>query len=403
MEYSVPSPTTATALDGSERRAAFGLAAIYAIRMLGLFLVLPVFTLHAQDYPDYTPLLAGLAIGAYGLSQALLQIPFGVLSDRLGRKPVITAGLLLFALGSAWSALAGSVLGILIGRALQGAGAIAGPVLALAADLTREEHRTRVMATIGASIGLSFVAALVLGPVISRHLGLAGIFWVTVALALACLALLHLLVPTPRVSRVHGDTEPVPGRLAGVLGNPDLLRIDVGILALHFVMTALFVALPLQLRDGVGLAADQHWKVYLVVLALSIALMVPVVVFAERRQRTREAFLGAITTAALAQLALLLPHGGVLPLAAVLVLYFAAFNVLEATLPSLIARIAPAESKGSAMGVYATAQFLGAFLGGAGGGAALGLGGPPAVFALSATVLAGWLAVAVGMRAPHRL
>ena len=403
MEYSVPSPTAAATLDGPERRAAIGLAAIYAIRMLGLFLVLPVFTLHAQDYPDYTPLLAGLAIGAYGLSQALLQIPFGVLSDRLGRKPVITAGLLLFALGSAWSALAGSVLGILVGRALQGAGAIAGPVLALAADLTREEHRTRVMATIGASIGLSFAAALVLGPVISRHLGLAGIFWVTAALALACLALLHLRVPTPRVSRVHGDTEPVPGRLAGVLRDPDLLRIDVGILALHFVMTALFVALPLQLRDEVGLAADQHWRVYLAVLALSIALMVPVVVLAERRRRTREVFLGAITAAALAQLALLLPHGGVLPLAAVLVLYFAAFNVLEATLPSLIARIAPAESKGSAMGVYATAQFLGAFLGGAGGGAALGLGGPSAVFALSALVLAGWLAVAVGMRAPHRL
>lgn len=404
METSVPSPSPATTLDGPERRAAFGLAAIYAIRMLGLFLVLPVFTLHAQDYPDYTPLLAGLAMGAYGLSQALLQIPFGVLSDRLGRKPVITAGLLLFALGSAWSALASSVLGILIGRALQGAGAIAGPVLALAADLTREEHRTRVMATIGASIGLSFVAALVLGPVISRHLGLAGIFWVTVALALACLALLHLLVPTPRASRVHGDAEPVPGRLAEVLRNPDLLRIDVGILALHFVMTALFVALPLQLRDEVGLAPDQHWRVYLAVLALSIAVMVPVVVFAERHRRTREAFLGAITAAALAQLALLLlPHGGVLALAAVLVLYFGAFNVLEATLPSLIARIAPAESKGSAMGVYATAQFLGAFLGGAGGGAALGLGGPPAVFALSAMVLAGWLAVAVGMRAPHRL
>ena len=400
MEYSAPSRTAAAALDRPERRAAIGLAAIYAIRMLGLFLILPVFTLYAQDYPDYTPLLAGLAIGAYGLSQALLQIPFGVLSDRLGRKPVITAGLLLFALGSAWSALAGSVLGILVGRALQGAGAIAGPVLALAADLTREEHRTRVMATIGASIGLSFAAALVLGPVISRRLGLTGIFWVTAALALASLALLHLLVPTPRVSHVHGDTEPVPGRLAGVLRDPDLLRIDVGILSLHFVMTALFVALPLLLRDQAGLAADQHWRVYHAVLALSIALMVPFVVLAERRGRTREVFLAAIAAATLAQLALLLPHGGVLALAAVLVLYFTAFNVLEATLPSLIARIAPAESKGSAMGVYATAQFLGAFLGGAGGGAALGFGGPPAVFALSALVLAGWLGVAVRMRAP---
>ncbi len=390
-------------LAGTERRAALGLAAIYASRMLGLFLILPVFTLYAQEYPDYTPLLAGLAMGAYGLSQALLQIPFGVLSDRLGRKPVITAGLLLFAAGSVWAALATSVVGILIGRAIQGAGAIAGPVLALAADLTREEHRTRVMAVIGASIGLSFAAALVVGPVLGRHLGLGGIFWVTAGLAIAGLAVLHLLVPTPQVSRVRRDAEPVPAQLGGVLRNPDLLRLDAGILALHFVMTALFVALPLLLRDQVGIDSDHHWVLYLAVLVLSVALMVPFVVLAERHRRMKAVFVGAVGAAALAQVGLFLPGPDTVRVVALLVLYFTAFNVLEATLPSLVARIAPPHSKGSAMGVYATSQFLGAFLGGAAGGWALGLGGPQAVFAVSALALAAWLAVAAGMRAPAHL
>lgn len=403
MNDGKPNRPPAVDLAGVERRAALGLAAIYASRMFGLFLVLPVFTLYAQDYPDYTPLLAGLAIGAYGLSQALLQIPFGVLSDRLGRKPVITAGLLLFAAGSVWSALATSVVGILIGRAIQGAGAIAGPVLALAADLTREEHRTRVMAVIGASIGLSFAAALVVGPVLGRHLGLAGIFWVTAALALTGLAVLHLLVPTPRVSRVHRDAEPVPAQLGEVLRNPDLLRLDVGILALHFVMTALFVALPLLLRDQVGIDSDHHWVVYLGVLALSVGLMVPFVILAERRRRMKAVFVGAVAAAALAQVGLMLPDAGTVRVVALLVLYFTAFNVLEATLPSLIARVAPPQSKGSAMGVYATAQFLGAFLGGATGGWALGQGGPQAVFGVSALALALWLGVAATMRAPRHL
>jgi predicted MFS family arabinose efflux permease len=403
MNDGKPNRPPAVDLAGVERRAALGLAAIYASRMFGLFLVLPVFTLYAQDYPDYTPLLAGLAIGAYGLSQALLQIPFGVLSDRLGRKPVITAGLLLFAAGSVWSALATSVVGILIGRAIQGAGAIAGPILALAADLTREEHRTRVMAVIGASIGLSFAAALVVGPVLGRHVGLAGIFWVTAALALTGLAVLHLLVPTPRVSRVHRDAEPVPAQLGEVLRNPDLLRLDVGILALHFVMTALFVALPLLLRDQVGIDSDHHWVVYLGVLALSVGLMVPFVVLAERRRRMKAVFVAAVAAAALAQVGLMLPDAGTVRVVALLVLYFTAFNVLEATLPSLIARVAPPQSKGSAMGVYATAQFLGAFLGGATGGWALGQGGPQAVFGVSALALALWLGVAATMRAPRHL
>jgi len=396
-------PRTAVSLGAVERRAAVGLAAIFASRMLGLFLVLPVFTLFAQAYPDYSPVLAGLAIGAYGLTQAVLQIPFGMVSDRLGRKPVITVGLILFALGSAWSALAGSLLGVLIGRAIQGAGAISGPVLALAADLTREEHRTKVMAVIGTSIGLSFAIALVAGPVLGRHVGLAGLFWATAGLALAGLAILHLYVPTPRESHVHRDAEPVASQFGAVLRDTQLLRLDFGILVLHFVMTGLFVALPLLLRDQLALPGDRHWAVYLGVLTLSVALMVPFVVIAERRRQIKGVFVGAVVAAMLAQLGLMLPGAGEARVYTLLVLYFAAFNVLEATLPSLIAKVAPPQSKGTAMGVYSTAQFLGAFLGGATGGWALGHGGPHTVFAACSAALGAWVLVAATMKTPRYL
>lgn len=392
-----------TSLAARERRAALGLAAIFASRMLGLFLVLPIFTLYAEAYPDYSPALAGLAMGAYGLTQALLQIPFGVLSDHLGRKPVITAGLVLFALGSAWAALAGSLLGVVLGRALQGAGAIAGPVLALAADLTREEHRTKTMAVIGASIGLAFALALVAGPVVGRAVGLSGVFWVTAGLAVAGLAVLHLYVPTPAVSRLHRDAEPVPAQLAQVLTDGQLVRLDVGVLVLHFVMTAVFVALPFLLRDGLGMPAEGHWQVYLQVLLLSVLLMVPFIVLAERRRRLKEVFAGAVVVAALAQAGLMLPEPGVARVIALLVVYFAAFNVLEASLPSLVSRVAPAHGKGTAMGVFSTSQFLGAFFGGATGGWLLGHGGTGAVFLACAGALSLWAVVAITMPAPRYL
>jgi predicted MFS family arabinose efflux permease len=393
----------AVSLAATERRTAIGLAAIFASRMLGLFLVLPVFTLYAQAYPDYGPVLAGLAIGAYGLTQAVLQIPFGMLSDRLGRKPVITVGLLLFALGSVWSALASSLLGVLLGRAIQGAGAIAGPVLALAADLTREDHRTKVMAVIGTSIGLSFALALVAGPVLGRSVGLAGIFWLTAALALLGLLVLHLYVPDPEHTRVHRDAEPVPGQFGSVLRDPELLRLDGGIFVLHLVMTAVFVALPLLLRDEVGLPADRHWEVYLAVLPLSVVLMIPFVVVAERYRRMKPVFVGAVAIAALAQIGLMLPGATGTRVFLLLVVYLAAFNVLEASLPSLVSKVAPSQSKGTAMGIYSTAQFLGAFVGGATGGWTLAQGGPRAVFAVCAGALGLWVVFAATMKKPRYL
>jgi MFS family permease len=262
------------AFTGSEGRAAAGLAGIYALRMLGLFVILPVFAVQAQSLAGATPLLIGLAIGAYGLTQAMLQIPFGLLSDRIGRKPIIFAGLVLFAVGSVVAAMSGSIHGVILGRVLQGSGAIAAAVMALTADLTREEVRTRAMAGIGVSIGLSFALALVLGPALTHWIGLSGIFWFTALLALGGILILALVVPNPDHTGVHRDAEPVIGQLGGVLRNPELLRLDFGIFCLHLSMTSLFLVVPLALRDH-GLPVGHHWWIYLPVLALSIGLMVP--------------------------------------------------------------------------------------------------------------------------------
>ena len=386
-----------------ERRAALSLGSIYASRMLGLFMILPVFSLYAADLEGYTPALAGLAIGMYGLTQALLQIPFGMLSDRIGRKPVITAGLIIFVVGSVVAALSDDIHGVIIGRGLQGAGAIAAAVMALAADLTREEHRTKAMAVIGMSIGLAFTLSLIAGPVLGAKLGLPGIFWATAGLAILSLAILHLAVPTPAITRVHRDAEPVPEQFREVLRDGQLLRLDAGILLLHMIMTATFVALPLVIRDYGGLDADEHWKVYLGVLFASVLLMVPFVLLAERHRRIKQVFIGAILALGLAQFGMLNVHDGLLNLLLFMVLYFGAFNILEASLPSLVSKVAPPQSKGTAMGVYSSSQFLGAFLGGAAGGWMLQHHGTGGVFALCVAMAVLWLLLALTMRSPRHL
>jgi len=391
-------------LTGSEQRAAAGLAGIYALRMLGLFLILPVFAVQAQSLAGATPLLIGLAIGAYGLTQALLQIPFGLLSDRIGRKPVIFAGLVLFALGSVVAAMSDSIQGVLIGRVLQGSGAIAAAVMALTADLTREEVRTRAMAGIGISIALSFALALVLGPALAHWVGLGGIFWLTAALALGGILILALVVPTPDHTSVHRDAEPVVGQLGGVLRNRELLRLDFGIFCLHLSMTSLFLVVPLALRDH-GLPVGHHWWIYLPVLILSMAIMVPFIIQAETRGRMRPVFLGAVLTLATAMMGLYFfaAGTGIAVVALWLVPFFTAVNLLEASLPSLISKMAPAAAKGTAMGVYSTSQFIGAFCGGALGGWVHQVWGENGVFLLAAVVVLIWFAVAWPMGNPGRL
>jgi len=391
-----------TPMTRTERRSAVALAGIFALRMLGLFLILPVFALHAKQMPDATPLLTGIAIGAYGLTQALLQIPAGMLSDRIGRKPVIFAGLVLFAMGSIVAATAEGILGIIVGRAVQGSGAIAAAVMALTADLTREEVRTRAMAGIGMSIGAAFAVALVLGPAISHWVGLEGLFWFSAWLAGGGILILALFVPSPAHSSVHRDAEAVPGQFRGVLANRDLLRLDYGVLTLHMVMTALFLAVPLTLKAD-GLAAGHHWWVYLPVLVLSVVAMVPFIIQAEGKGRMRPVFLGAVLTLVVALLGLYGFHARMITIALALFLFFTAFNLLEAALPSLVAKTAPAAAKGTAMGVYSTSQFTGAFLGGVLGGWVHQHFGEGGVFLFGAGAALVWFLVAYAMSSPRQV
>lgn len=390
-------PNTMTPI---EKRATLALAGIMSLRMLGLFMILPIFVLFAHNYDGATPALIGLAIGIYGLTQALLQIPMGLLSDRWGRKPVITLGLLTFALGSVVAALSSSIFGVIIGRALQGAGAVAAAILALTADLTREQHRTKAMAILGMSIGMAFVSALVLGPVLSLWLGLAGIFWLIAVLAVLGIVILYLGIPTP-AARFHRDTEPVLTQFAQVLQNPELLRFNAGIFILHSMLTSLFTIVPLSLQHH--LAHHHHWWIYLPVMLLSILAMVPCIIVAEKYQRMKPIFVTAVAALLLAQLGFYWFHTTLLGSVVMLWLFFTAFNVLEASLPSLISKTAPADSKGTAMGVYASSQFFGAFLGGLGGGWLQQHYGVDTVFVFGMLMGSLWLLLAATMRAPRYL
>lgn len=378
-----------------ERRAGLGLAAIFALRMLGLFLILPVFAVHAAGIPGGDDLtLVGLAIGAYGLTQACLQIAYGVASDRFGRKPVIVFGLVLFVLGSVIAALADGIHMIIVGRVLQGAGAISAAVTALAADLTRDQHRTKVMAMIGSSIGLVFALSMVAAPLLYAVIGMDGIFWLTAVLAFAAIGVLLWVVP---------EAPPVPratGRFIDVLRDGQLMRLNFGVFALHLIQTTMWVMVPAALVTDGGLPITEHWKVYLPAVLLSFLVMVPAVILAERHDRMKAVFNAAIALLVLVQFGLWLAGDALISLALMLTLFFVAFNVLEATQPSWISRIAPPGSKGTALGVYNTLQSVGLFLGGLLGGW-LGKGfGPAAVSLFCAALALLWLALAASMAPP---
>jgi MFS family permease len=391
-----------TGLNEIERRGAFSLAGIFALRMLGLFLILPVFALYAEGLPDSTPMLVGMAIGVYGLTQALLQIPFGMLSDRIGRKPVMIVGLIIFALGSALAASADTIEGIILGRALQGSGAIAAVIMALAADLSREQRRLRMMAIIGMSIGVAFAVSLVLGPVLNAWIGVPGIFWLTAMLALMGVAIVLFVVPTPKESHFHRDAEAEPAQFGKVLRDRELLRLDFGIFTLHMILTALFLAYPLALRD-LGLATEHHWWVYLPVMLVAMVAMVPFVILAESKRRMKSMFVGGVGALGLSGLALYQFNASMVGMVLALVIFFTAFNLLEATLPSLVAKMAPGERKGTAMGVYSSSQFIGAFAGGLAGGWIQTHYGLAGVFLFCGAAALVWFTVAWGMEDPKYL
>lgn len=387
-------------MNRDEWRATLSLSGLYGLRMLGLFIILPVFAVYAEALPGGdSQVLVGLAIGIYGLAQALLQIPFGWASDRCGRKPVMVAGLLIFAAGSFVAAAASGIWGVIVGRLMQGAGAISAVAIALTADLTRESQRSKAMAIIGSTIGLAFALSLVAGPPLAARIGVDGLFALTGVLALAALAVVRWLVPDP-VGSAGAVRGPARGRLvadlAAVLGDRDLLRLNYGVLVLHAVLTALFLVVPVALRDA-GLAVSDHWQVYWPVLLASFVLMAPTLGWAERRARVRGAFLASIAVT-LASIVLLAAGLHSLPAIAIaLTLFFTGFNLLEAFLPSLVSRIAPEAMRGTAIGVYSTIQFLGIFLGGAIGGVLAHTGGLGAVLAFAALLTGVWLAIAPRM------
>ena len=386
-----------------ELRSALSLGLIFFIRMFGIFMIIPVFPLYAHQLKGATPFLIGVAIGVYGLTQALFQIPFGYLSDRFGRKPVITAGLLVFALGSGVAALSENIIGIIIGRSLQGVGAIGAAVMAFAADLIREDQRTKAMALIGISIGVAFAGAFIVGPALDHWLGLKGLFWLTAVLALSAIAILYLQVPQAAHISFHRECEPEPTQIVDIIRDAELLRLDVGILLLHLILTASFVVLPVILRDRIGLASAHHWKVYLPVLVFSALVVLPFVRHADRLRRTKEVFVSAVSLLFIAQIGLYFGYGVRGSFYVMLLLFFIAFNYLEANLPALVSRVAPADRKGTALGVYSMAQFLGIFFGGALGGWLHGRFGPQSVFLFCSALAAVWLPLAWRMSKPQDL
>ncbi|CAA0111855.1 Inner membrane transport protein YajR [Zhongshania aliphaticivorans] len=388
-------------MSAAERRSVASLATLYAFRMLGLFMLLPVLSLYASEYDHSTPVLVGLALGIYGLGQAALQVPLGMLSDRIGRKPVIIAGLILFAAGGVVAASADNIVTVIIGRLLQGTGAIASTLTALLADLTREQHRTKAMATIGLSIGVSFAVAMVLGPLVASEVGVSGLFLSTSILAVIGVFITLWLVPTPSTASVNGDSQSLRGLLVRCLQDRNLMRLNIGIFSLHAMLMAIFVIVPSLLEEQ-GLVANDHWKMYLPVMVLAFIAMVPLIIYAEKYNGMKTTFLSAIAALVLTLFASAWLAQEFWYLILMIALFFTAFNLLEASLPSLVSKTVCPGGKGTAMGVYSTFQFFGAFCGGAIGGGLLGRWGVSVLF-VGAAVLGGiWLIVAWGMAVPPK-
>ena len=378
-------------LNAAERRTVAVVGALYGVRMLGLFMLLPVLALYAEGLQGASLFLAGIAVGAYGLTQALLQIPVGVLSDRYGRVPVILTGLAIFACGSVVAATSTTIGGVIAGRALQGAGAIAAALTALLADATRDELRTRAMAVIGMCIGGSFVVSLVAGAPLAALIGVAGLFWVTAALAAGAMLLVLAALPAEARAAQRKARLSLAG-LQRAIRDPRLLELDFGIFILHLILTATFTAVPFLLRDGLGIAPDRQWALFLGAIAMSLAGTVALVLWTERGARPSRPFTIAVAGLAGALLLLAAAPASIAVTAAALTVFFAAFNFLEARLPARLAGFAPVDARGAALGVYASAQFLGVFAGGALGGLLLEQRGPAGVFLLGAAAATAWTA-----------
>jgi len=382
-----------------ELRATWGLGTVFSLRMLGMFMVLPVLTTYGMALQGASETLIGLAIGIYGLAQAIFQIPFGLLSDRIGRKPLIVGGLLLFVLGSVIAACTDSIWGIILGRALQGSGAIAAAVMALLSDLTREQNRTKAMAFIGISFGVTFAIAMVVGPVVTHALGLQALFWMIAILASLGIVITLLVVPSTPHHVLNRESGMVKGSFRKVLANPRLVKLNIGIFCLHILLMSSFVALPGQFEQA-GFPAPEHWKVYLSTMLIAFAGVVPFIIYAEVKRRMKRVFVGCVGMIVIAEIVLWGAEGHFWTLVVGVQLFFFAFNLMEAILPSLISKESPAGYKGTAMGIYSTSQFLGVAVGGSMGGWVFGHFDAQTVFMVGAMVAAAWLFVSMTMQEP---
>lgn len=382
-----------------ELRATWGLGTVFSLRMLGMFMVLPVLTTYGMALQGASETLIGLAIGIYGLAQAIFQIPFGLLSDRIGRKPLIVGGLLLFVLGSVIAACTDSIWGIILGRALQGSGAIAAAVMALLSDLTREQNRTKAMAFIGISFGVTFAIAMVVGPIVTHALGLHALFWMIAILASLGIVITLLVVPSASHHVLNRESGMVKGSFRKVLANPRLVKLNIGIFCLHVLLMSSFVALPGQFEQA-GFPAPEHWKVYLSTMLIAFAGVVPFIIYAEVKRRMKRVFVGCVGMIVIAEIVLWGAEGHFWTLVVGVQLFFFAFNLMEAILPSLISKESPAGYKGTAMGIYSTSQFLGVAVGGSMGGWVFGHFDAQTVFLVGAMVAAAWLFVSMTMQEP---
>ena len=383
----------------SELRSTWGLGSVFSLRMLGMFMVLPILTSYGMHLQGASEFLVGMAIGIYGLSQAVFQIPFGLMSDKIGRKPLIVFGLIIFIIGSIVAALSDSIWGIIIGRALQGAGAISAAVMALLSDLTREQNRTKAMAFLGVSFGITFAIALVLGPIIAHMVGLSGLFWGIALLAAGAIIVTLFVVPNSSYHILNRESAFVKGNLKSVLMHPQLLKLNIGILCLHALLMSSFVALPLIMTDA-GFSAQDHWKAYLMTMLIAFVAILPFIIYAEKYRKMKQVFLFCIVVLALAEVTLWLSGSHLWIIFLGLQLFFIAFNIMEAILPSLISKEAPAGYKGTAMGVYSTSQFLGVAIGGILGGWLYEFDGASTVFICGLLLTLVWFIISLTMKQP---